>query len=312
MLKTYDITQRTQVYADRKLLKRAVPNNILGQTAQVRTLPRKSGTTVKFREYRKLDPATTPLQEGVTPTGKTRTYRDVTVQVQQFGDFIRHTDWIEDTHEDPILNDNLDALGEQQGETWDILRAGVLVAGTNVLFANGSDRTAVNTPISKTLLRKAERALMRQHAKTIKEKVTAGTSVSTSPIAPAFIAYCHSDLKMDLEKNLPDWTPTQEYASGMGLINGEAGASGSFRFVFDNNIPVFEDAGGTAGDMISTTGSAANVYPIIIVGRTPMVWSSWPARGPSPPTSSTPRRPATTRWRRRGPPAGRASMPVSS
>src|SRR4030067_3328027 len=106
-----DISPRTQAYADKRLLTRAVPNNILGQFGQVRTLPQKNTQVIKFRRYNKLSVATTPLTEGVTPTGKTLTKTDVTATLKQYGDFVTITDVIQDTHEDPILRESTDILG---------------------------------------------------------------------------------------------------------------------------------------------------------------------------------------------------------
>ncbi len=265
-MKSSDISQRTTAYADRRLLTRAIPNNILGQFGQIRELPFKKGTVVKFRRYNKLAAATTPLAEGVTPTGKTLTKTDITATVKQYGDFVMIPDVIRDTHEDPVLKENTDILGEQAEETYDVLRAGKLKAGTNVMYANGAQRDAVNTVITKTILRKVDRALLRQEAKHLTSIVKAGPNISTFPIPPAFVVVCHADLKMDLEA-IADWVPTQKYASNMGLINGEIGSSGNFRFVLDNNLTPWADGGGAKGTMISTTGTYADVYPMLVFGK---------------------------------------------
>ena len=261
-----DITPRTQAYVDKRLLTRAVTNNILGQFGQVRPIPEKNTQTITFRRYNKLDPALAPLTEGVTPTGKTLTKTDVSVQLKQYGDWVSITDVIYDTHEDPILKECTDILGEQAGETYDKLRAGVLKAGTNVLYANGTSRSEVNTAIGKTLLRRAERYLLRQEAKPLTSIVKAGPNISTVPIPPSFIAVCHADLKLDLEQ-LSDWIPVQKYSDTSSLINGEIGSSGLIRFVIDNNLAPWPDAGGSKGSMLSTSGTYADVYPVLIFGK---------------------------------------------
>ena len=265
---TSDISARTTAYADRRLLERAKANNILGQWGQIRELPTKSSLTVKFRRYNKLAAATVPLQEGVTPTGKTLTKTDITATVAQYGDFIWLTDVIMDTHEDPILQESTDILGEQAEETYDILRAGKLKAGTNVIYAGSAvtARTAVCTAVDKALLRRAERALLRQEAKPITSFVKAGPNISTVPIPPCYVVVCHSDLKYDLEV-ITDWVPVQNYPSTQGIFNGEIGSCGLFRFVLDNTLSAWPDAGTTKGAMISTTGSVADVYPLLVFGK---------------------------------------------
>jgi N4-gp56 family major capsid protein len=263
---TSDLSNRVNVYADMRFLVRAVPNNIIGQWGQQRPLPKGKGKTISFRKYNKLDATPVVLQEGVTPSGKTNTVTDVTATIYQYGDWVGITDAVQDTCEDNVLNENIDLLAEQSGEMYDLIRIGILKAGTNVQYANGTARSSVNTVISQTLLRKAERILGRQEAKYITEKINAGPNIGTSPIAAAYVAPCHIDCKMDIS-DLPDFVPVYEYANMGGIFQGEIGASGAFRFVIDNNIAPWEDAGGAKGGCISTTGTSADVYPILIFGK---------------------------------------------
>jgi N4-gp56 family major capsid protein len=263
-----DISPRTQAYADRRLLTRAVPNNILGQFGQVRTLPARNTKTINFRRYNKLAAATTPIQEGVTPTGKTLTKTDLQVSLNQFGDFVWITDQIQDFHEDPILKESTDILGEQAGETYDLLRAGVLKAGTNVLYANGTTRSAVNSVVTRDMIRTVIRILKRQEAKVLTSIVKAGPNIQTNPIPPAYVAVCHADLQPDFER-LAGWIPIHQYASSQGAINGEIGSIGELRVVIDNNLTPWADAGGLAAtnSTLSTTGTQSDVYPILVFAK---------------------------------------------
>ena len=92
--------------------------------------------------------ATTPLVEGVTPSATQFSYEDVSATLLQYGQIVEITDVIEDTHEDPVLNDATVQAGENIGRTMEALDWGILRAGTNVFYANGTQRTDVNTPIS--------------------------------------------------------------------------------------------------------------------------------------------------------------------
>jgi N4-gp56 family major capsid protein len=262
-----DISPATQAYVDRALLKRAQQNNILGQFGQNKTLPTKSTKTSIFRRYNRLPSATVPLAEGVTPTGKTLTKTDISVTIQQYGDFITITDVVLDTHTDPVLQESQEILGEQAGETWDVLRFGVLKAGTNVLYANGTSRSTVNNVFTRDQLRTAVRILKKQLAKPITNIIKAGPNIGTFPIPKAFVLVCHSDAQPDFER-LSDWKPVQQYASAMGLIEGEAGSVGELRVVFDNNCVPWADAGTTASTngTLSTSGTNSDVYPLLIFG----------------------------------------------
>jgi len=265
-----DISERTTAYADLNLLKRAVANNVLGRWGQVRTLPKKKSTNISFRRYAALDSTPVVLQEGVTPVGKTRTYTDYNCTLSQYGDFIRFTDVIKDTHEDPILNDNIEALGEQADEMMDKMRFGVLKAGTNKLLSNGTLRTDVNTVVTRDLFRTAVRTLEGQKAKYLKEMIQGGAKINSYPIPSAYIAVCHTDLRPDLER-CSGFKDVSEYASNMGLIPGEIGSIGMVRFVGDTNCTPFADGGaakaGAGYTVLSTTGTLADVYPILIFGK---------------------------------------------
>lgn len=265
-----DISARTTAYADLKLLTRSVTNNVLGRWGQVRTLPKKKSSIITFRRYAALDATPTILQEGVTPAGKTRTYTDYTCTLHQYGDFIKYTDVIQDTHEDPILNDNIQALGEQADEMMDKMRFGVLKAGTNVMYANGSARTDVNAVISRDLVRTAVRTLEAQKAKYLTQMIQGGAKINTYPIPSAYIAACHTDLRPDIER-CTGFKDVSEYAANMGMIPGEIGSVGMVRFVGDTNVEPWDDGGaakaGQGYTVLSTTGTSADVYPILIFGQ---------------------------------------------
>jgi len=266
---TSDISPRTTAYADRRLLKRAKFNNILGQWGQVRTLPGKKGLVIKFRRYNKLAKATTPLTEGVTPAGKVLTKTDLTATLAQYGDWVGISDVIMDTHEDPVLGESVDVLGEQAAETIDTLRAGVLQAGTNVMYAAGAvNRAGVLNVPTRDDFRTLIRILKAQHAKPITSVNVAGPNISTVGIPKSYVLACHSDAQPDFER-LADWLPVQKYPSQKGIMEGEIGSIGEIRVVTDNNLVPWADAGGTAATngVLSTTGTQADVYPMLVFGR---------------------------------------------
>lgn len=261
-----DISPRTNAYADRRLLSRNQFNNIIGQFGQTRTLPKNATQVISFRRYNKLDSTPAQLTEGVTPAGKTLTRTDVTATIRQYGDWIRINDVIRDTHEDPILNESIDILGDQAREMYNRIYAGVILAGTNVLFSNGTNRAGINTSINGNLLDRAVRALEGQHAQRIRKVMTAGPNIGTVPIPASFILLCHSDLRQNLE-GIAGWIPVHQYASQQGIINGEAGAIRQFRVVFDNHLARWENAGALIGTTGLLGGTNVHVYPLLALGE---------------------------------------------
>jgi N4-gp56 family major capsid protein len=257
-----DISPRTEAYAVVELLKRGHEEMILEKFGQTYVLPTKSSKTAIFRRYEALPLATTPLVEGVTPSGVKPTVTDVPVTIEQFGDYIPYTDVIQDTHEDPVLNEYSALLRQQSTETVETLRYNTVKAGTNVFFANGTSRSDVNTPISLTLQRKATRALKRQRGKHIKSVVSSDARFRTEPVEAAFVAVCHTDVENDI-RNMQGFIPVKQYGSAPAWAN-EIGSVEDVRYVRSTLFTPFADAGGLVGAMISTTGTNADVYPVII------------------------------------------------
>ena len=78
------ISPRTQVYAERQMLKHAGPVMVLDKFGMAKPMPKNKGEVIKFRRPNVFTAATVPLQEGVTPTPDSITPQDVTVVMQQY------------------------------------------------------------------------------------------------------------------------------------------------------------------------------------------------------------------------------------
>jgi N4-gp56 family major capsid protein len=260
-----DISPRTAAHAVAKMLTRGVPYLVLEKFGQVYVMPNKSTKVAKFRRYNALALATTPLVEGVTPAGSKVTVTDVTATLEQYGDFVPFSDVIEDTHEDPFLQQVSDVLGEQAAQTMETIRWNIIKAGTNVFYANGSDRTDVNTPITLALQRKCTRALKRQNAAYITSVVASTPQFRTEPVEASYIGLVHPDVENDI-RNISGFIPTKQYGSTTPWSN-EIGAVEDVRYLRSTIFTAFADGGGDKGAMISTTGTKADVYPVLYVAK---------------------------------------------
>ncbi|RNF52989.1 N4-gp56 family major capsid protein [Marinomonas hwangdonensis] len=293
-MKYGDISPRTAAHVSKDLLERGIPYMCLENFGQSKPLAANSTQSMTFRRYEALDPTPKVLAEGVTPTGNTLTKTDVTVQTQQFGDWIELTDVIEDTHEDPILSESTEILGEQAAEMMELIRYGALKAGSTVFYAGTgvTARANVASAISRDLQRKVTRFLKAQKAKKITKRVAASPNYGTSPVAPAYVAICHTDLEGDI-RDMDGFVAVEEYGSGMTPFEGEIGKVEDVRYIASPIFAAFADAGATSSTMLSTTGTNADVYPILFLGAnaygmipfkgkhavTPMVVNPKPANG---------------------------------
>lgn len=260
-----DISPRTAAYAAAEMLKRAQPYLILQQGAQSRPIPRNATQTIKFRRYEALPLALTPLTEGVTPAGTPLTFSDVSFTLSQYGDFVPLTDVIADTHEDPIFKETQQLIGEQAAQTVESVLYGLLKSGTNVVYANGATRDAVNTELTLGMQRKMTRALKRQNARYITRKMDSTVKFNTVNVAPAFLAYVHPDLESTI-RGLAGFKDIVDYGS-MPTYEFEIGSVEDVRYIRSTVIESIPDGGGAyagAYTTISTSGVKSDVYPILM------------------------------------------------
>lgn len=269
-----DISPRTAAYAAARLLDRALPAMCMARFGQQQPIPRNKTNTIKFRRYNGFAPSTSPIVEGVTPAPDTITSTDVTAVLNQFGRRVQISDVIMDTHEDPVLNEYAEILGEVAGQTAELVIYNQIRAGTNVLYvSSGNTRATVNGAVSSTILDRMIRQLKRQNAKPITRMLAGSDKVGTAPIRPAYLVFCHPDLQRDLEAITPGWKNPAEYGSSTMLLPNELGSYKDLRFLASTLYePFYVAATSTgSGSTYMTGGSTGtgvpDVYPMIAVGQ---------------------------------------------
>ena len=261
-LVTYgDITDGTAGVAAALMLKRGQPLLAIQQFGQMNPLNKGETKVKKFKRYERLAAATTPLVEGVTPSGSSPVTTDYEATLVQYGDYLPLTDVIADTASDPVLMQYSEMIGEQAALTVETVAFGVVKAGTNVALANGALRTSVNTTLTLAMQRKAVRALERQLGMRITKKLSSTPAFNTENVRPAFIALCHVDLRHVIE-GLAGFKDVCDYGS-QPTYEGEIGSVGDVRYIISTVFEAWADGGGAKGTMVSTSGTSADVYPVL-------------------------------------------------
>lgn len=309
-----DISPRTAAHAVVKLLERALPYLCIEKFGQTYVLPSNSTKTAKFRRYFLVGAtgsagsgsgnfytplSTTPLVEGVTPAGSKMNNQDYSVTIAQYGNYITISDVIRDTHEDPILTQAVEILGEEAAQVIETLRFNVLKAGTNVTRvgaagATVANRTDVNGPITLNIQRSITTSLNRQQGRKFTNVVKSTPDYRTEPLEASYIGLVHPDLDTDI-RNLPGFIPVKQYGSASGWEN-EIGSVEQVRYLASTVFAAWESAGAaTSGATTyrSTDTTNWDVYPILYLARdayglvplkgkesiTPMVVNPKPAAG---------------------------------
>ena len=263
---TVEISSALTEFYNRQLLERAMPFMNHDLFGQIRPLPQKNSKIAKFRRYESLSTATTPLTEGVPPTSTDPTYTDVTATIATYGSYIEYSDDVDLTNPDPLLTEFGELLGDQSGETIDILRRDVLVTGTNVAYQTGSSRGAQNAVLTVATLRSILRTMERNKVRYITSVLSGSPNVGSDAIPMSFVAIIHPDTALDV-RQMSGFIGIEDYGQMKQIHESEIGALPSvrIRFLINSNAKKWTGAGQGSTTMVNTS-SIADVYGTLIFG----------------------------------------------
>jgi N4-gp56 family major capsid protein len=214
--------------------------------AQTRPMPRRAGDTINFRQIGVLAPATTPLTEGVTPTGSTATITAISATTKQYGDFIEFSDVVDFQQIDPIVSEYTVEQGVQAAETKDVLVRDELHGGSNVIYAAArTSRVTVAAGDKPTV------DLFRKGALTLKKNKV------KPAVGGKYIAYITPDITYDLLDDAKFIKAYEIAQNNKPFIDGEIADVYGIKFVEVINGKIFT-GGGAAG---------ANVHSAVMVGE---------------------------------------------
>jgi N4-gp56 family major capsid protein len=282
------VASRNLIRAAQGMLEHAQPITVLGDFGTQREMPQNSTDTLVFRRTLPFGASTvgttiegssryvgTPditasnfvLAEGVTPNSNTISFQDVSVQLQQYGILFKYSSKVEQLYEDDIPGEMVKLTGETLAEVMEMVRYGVLKAGSTVIYANGTTRAGINTPISLNAIRKAARTLESNRSRRVTSRLAPGVNFGTRAVQPAYVVFVHTDAVADI-RNLPGFTRVEEYGSFKPIHDREVGACEDFRFISSPLLKPFAAAGSnTLNGCLSVGGANVDVYPFIVIGE---------------------------------------------
>lgn len=228
-----------------------------GSTSTVHTMNRWSLTAANFA-----------VTEGVTPTPRTVSYRDVSATMTQYMVIYSYTDKAADLHEDDIPEDQKLQCAEDMGLVREMVRYGEAKAGSNVQYSGGTSRATVDEPITNNQLSLMVRTLLANGAKFMSSILAPGPEYDTSAIEAGFVVFCHTDARHDV-RQLQDFVPVAKYANRKPIHPNEFGSVGECRFISSKELASYPDSGAAIAGTTnySTTGTSADVYPFIVCGQ---------------------------------------------
>ena len=275
-ISTYgDIGNAVAGWYSKRLLSHAVPVIILERFGLIRSLPKNQTKIIEFRRSQPFAPATIPLVEGVTPAGSDFGYDQLTVQIQQYGDWAGLTDVVADTSKDRVLRDMGVRQGEQIGETrealtWDIIRAGTNVQyGGSITSRADVDETSL---LAASMQRSVIAALHRQKAKKFTTILGSSINYQTSAIEASYVAVAHTDMiptirELSGANTNNHFTPVSQYGRLAPISPHEIGSFEEARYICSPDLGPFEGAGAAENSDYRSSNSKFDVYPVLYLGR---------------------------------------------
>lgn len=240
--------EQAEFYQD-AMLDRLLPELCFMKYGEKKNIPKNAGATTSFRRLNSLAVATNEVTEGVTPDGVDLNITKVAATVRTYGNWTKISDFINLTGLDPLLTEASQLMGENAGESMDILVRDILAAGTNVIYANNKASRAALAAADKITaldILKIRRTLKRNKVKplTLPEGGT------------GYLAFVHTDVATDLMQT-QEWKDQNTYVDTKNRADGILGKMYGIYFKEADNAVKFTGGG----------ASSADVYGTIVIGK---------------------------------------------
>lgn len=241
------LTPTMKTYYDTELLENARGKLVFAQLGKKQGLPRGRGKTMEWRKWKTLDKATTPLSDGIIPTGKKMGQTAITATIDQYGDYVAVSDQLELHAIDNVILGATAELGAAAGATEDTVIRNELLTGTNVMYCDAVDTTTgdafVGTVATRATLTADEDAMCKLTPDMVNKAVTFLKKQKAPDINGYYVAVIHPSVAYDL-RNSAEWKEFHKYADVAPVFNGEIGTLHRCRFIESTEAPVIIDNAG--------------------------------------------------------------------
>lgn len=227
-----------QTYYNRELLRTFEPNLVHLQFGDEHRMPPHSGLVMNMRKLIPLETNTKALSEGEPGESVMLAETEVTVQLQQYGEYARCTDKLDLTHLDMDIMRRTKLFGDAGARSIDAVVREELAKCANVIYAGGKASRAELTAADKLTsreLRKAVKTLKKNHAQTF---------------GGYFVAIIGPDTMYDLQED-EAFVKVSQYQDKENIYTGEVGRLFGVRLVETTEAKIFEGAGTDGADVAS-------------------------------------------------------------
>ena len=220
-----------QTYYNRELLRTFEPNLVHLQFGDEHRMPPHSGLVMNMRKLIPLETNTKALSEGDPGESVMLAETEVTVQLQQYGEYARCTDKLDLTHLDMDIMRRTKLFGDAGARSIDAVVREELAKCANVIYAGGKASRAELTAADKL----TSRELRKNQAQTF---------------GGYFVAIIGPDTMYDLQED-EAFVKVSQYQDKENIYTGEVGRLFGVRLVETTEAKIFEGAGASGADVAS-------------------------------------------------------------
>lgn len=264
-----------ETYLAKKVLARSLINCVMASLCDKDTMREGSGLTAYMVRYARMNVPVTALTEGTPPAESSFSLEQVTVTLDQWGDYVKLTDVAQLTAKHPLVDQATKLLADNAARVMDREITVVMLAGTNVQYGDGSVITR-NT-ITSTM--KMGNAVLQKSRVTMVDAGAppmGGPSGDARQIAAkgnfqqgqAYVAVCGPQVTgdlMDPSTSLGTWVAVGTYANAKAIYNAEIGTFLGHRIVESNFLPKFTRLGNATVAVASGADGGISGFTITAV-----------------------------------------------
>ena len=255
-----------------KLLDRSYLRLVMGGICDNVQMREGAGLTAYMVRYKRMNVPLSTLTEGTTPSESTFSLEEVTVTLDQWGDYLTLTDVAQLTVKHPLMTQCVELLADNAARVMDREITIVMLAGTNIQYGDGSvaSRSSITSSmtISDSIVQKLRVTMVNAGA-----PPRGGPSGDARQVATTgnfqnglnYVAICGPEVIGDVMKpstSFGTWVSAATYANARQLYSAEAGTWLGIRFVETNFIPKFTLLGGTTTAVTSGNAFGTNT-PVV-------------------------------------------------
>ena len=244
------ITLDQEKFLVNKLLDRSSLRLVMGGLCDNITMREGAGLIAYMVRYKRMFVPLTALSEGTTPTQAAAfTLEEVTVTLDQWGDYLELTDVVQLTVKHPIMAQVTELLADNAARVMDREIMIVMLAGTNVQFGDASVTTRATITnamtINENIIQKVRVTMVNAGAPPRGGPSTDAKAVATSGNflgTQNYVAVCGPEVIADITRpstSYGTWAAAATYSNAKALFATEVGTWANVRFVETNFIPKF-------------------------------------------------------------------------